>query len=248
MYNRGGINIMKTYSSFHSFFEKNITCEKFFDFVDELPFNTYFERPAIIKELNKLNFSKVLDAGCAAGWYSKWFVEHGATVTCLDFDNNLLRKCEQRLGKKAQYICADLNKKLPLKDAEYDLVLSSLTLDYIENWDIPINEFYRVLSPGGSLVFSIQHPLDYDMQHSQEDYFTKRMIIHNTRDLGIDYCVKYYHRTLSEILNTVISGGFIINNIVEPVPTETFRKNDPDMYELMLKYPEYLIVRGEKSR
>lgn len=217
---------MREYSSFHSFFEKKLPNESFFDFVDELPFNTYFERPSVIEELKKIEFSKVLDAGCAAGWYAKWFLDNGAQVTCLDFDAALLEKCKQRLGEKAQYLQANLKYKIPLDNATYDLVLSSLTLDYIEDWTVPLNEFYRILSPGGRLIFSVQHPLDYDTQHSQEPYFTKKLIVHNTSDLGIDYCVKYYHRTLTEILKSVIDAGFIIENVVEPLPTEVFREKN----------------------
>ena len=237
---------MKEYSSFHSFFNNKLAGKEFFDIVDELPFNAFFERPAVIHELLAIDFKNVLDAGCAAGWYSHWFAEHGANVTCLDFNEGLLRKCKERLGDRAYYVQADLNKELPFKNNSFDLILSSLTLDYIEHLSTPMKEFYRILSPGGALVFSVQHPLDFETQHSKEYYFKKRKVTHRTRDLDEDYVVKYYHRTLTEIFQSVIGAGFNIVNVVEPIPTTEFKKRCPDIYEYMLQCPEYLIIRGEK--
>lgn len=47
--------------------------------------NAYYERPAMMKLIPSiLNRYAVLDAGCAAGWYTEQFIELGAQVTAID--------------------------------------------------------------------------------------------------------------------------------------------------------------------
>lgn len=47
--------------------------EYYFKDVDTKPFNAYYERPATTSLLPDVNGKKVLDAGCAAGWYTKFY-------------------------------------------------------------------------------------------------------------------------------------------------------------------------------
>ena len=44
----------------------------YYDYVDQKPFNSDYERPGTLSLLPKVENKKVLDAGCAAGWYTEW--------------------------------------------------------------------------------------------------------------------------------------------------------------------------------
>ncbi|WP_270453041.1 class I SAM-dependent methyltransferase [Halonatronomonas betaini] len=102
---------------------------------------------------------KVLDAGCAAGWYTEWLLNQGAEVTVIDFSPEMIKMTEKRVGSRAKIIQADLNQPLDfIKDQELDLIISSLTLHYIKDWEPVMAEFNRILKKSGSLVFlSITH-------------------------------------------------------------------------------------------
>ena len=54
--------------------------------------------------------------------------------------------------------CADLNKPLPFKDATFDKVVSNLVLGYLDDPAKTIHELMRVLTPGGTLVFTNLKP------------------------------------------------------------------------------------------
>lgn len=120
--------------------------EYYFKYVDIKPFNAYYERPATISLLPQVRGKKVLDAGCAAGWYTKWLLEEGASVIALDFSPNMIEMTKKRVGNKAKVIKADLNEPLHfIEDKSIDVILSSLTLHYIKSWNLVMSEFNRIL-------------------------------------------------------------------------------------------------------
>ncbi|HWR10134.1 class I SAM-dependent methyltransferase, partial [Sporomusa sp.] len=133
--------------------------EYYFEFVDTKPFNADYERPATISLLPCVKGKRVLDAGCAAGWYSKWLLEQGADVTALDVSPNMIEMTMKRVANKAEVIRADLNEPLNfITDRSFDIVLSSLTLHYLKDWNLVMAEFARILKYSGYLVFSVHHP------------------------------------------------------------------------------------------
>ncbi len=100
------------------------------------PYNAYYERPATLSLLPKVEDKYVLDAGCAADWYINWLIENGAEVTSIDFSPKMIEMTKGRVGEKAKILKADLNEPLDfMDDEEFDIVLSSLTLYYLKEWD-----------------------------------------------------------------------------------------------------------------
>jgi SAM-dependent methyltransferase len=121
--------------------------------------NAYYERPAMMKLIpNNMNHLEVLDAGCAAGWYTEQFIKRGAQVTAIDLSPEMVEACERRNGDKAAIFTCDLAEPLPFNNETFDLIVSSLTLHYLDDWVPTFREFHRVMKPGGSLIFSVHHP------------------------------------------------------------------------------------------
>ena len=233
--------------SYHEFFYEKLGEENFFDIADNKPYNMFFERPAMIEEFPELIGKNVLDAGAAAGWYSSYFVDHGSNVTAIDISDNMLRMLKKRLGDKVVAIKCDLNNGLSfLQDDNFDFVMSSLTLDYIENWDNIMKEFYRVLKKDGILLFSVEHPYDNFSANHIDTYFQTINMEHIYEDFGERVSVWFYKRPLEAMINPVIKSGFQILLIKEPKPTSEFKKVLPDFYDFYIKRPEYLIVKAKK--
>ncbi|MFW6040720.1 MAG: class I SAM-dependent methyltransferase [Thermoplasmatota archaeon] len=222
--------------------------EYYYSQVDKKPYNAYYERPGLISLLPDVEGKKVLDAGCAAGWYTKWLIDNGAEVTAIDFSPNMIEMTKKRVGGKAEVIQADLNEPLNfLDDRSLDIIISSLTLHYLKSWDNVMKEFNRILVNKGLLVFSVHHPfMDYSY-FDCDDYFEVRLLTDEWGTSQGDIEVQFYRRPLSEIIRPVIENGFVIENITEPMPTETFKEKQPKAYERLTKEPQFLFLRSRKE-
>lgn len=221
----------------------------YFKYIDTKPFNAYYERPATLSLLPNVKEKNVLDAGCAAGWYSKWLLDHGASVTAIDFSPNMINMTKKRLENKADIIQADLNERLDfIGNSMIDIVISSLTLHYIKNWELPLREFQRILRPSGYLIFSVHHPfMDFAVFH-RENYFTTELLTDEWETSEGKVEVQFYRRPLYKIISAVLQAGFTIDKLLEPMPTEKFRQSQPDIYKRLIKKPHFLFIRARKSQ
>ncbi|HWR42111.1 class I SAM-dependent methyltransferase [Sporomusa sp.] len=222
--------------------------EYYFEFVDTKPFNAYYERPATISLLPCVKGKKVLDAGCAAGWYSKWLIEQGAEVTALDFSPNMIEMTKKRVGNKADVVRADLNEPLNfIADRSIDIVLSSLTLHYLKDWNIVMTEFGRILKHSGFLVFSVHHPFMDFIYFNRENYFLTELLEDEWETNKEKVKVQFYRRPLCKIISSVIEAGFTIDKLIEPMPTEKFKELQPKIYKKLTKNPHFLFLRARRG-
>ncbi len=213
-------------------------------------FNAYYERPAMMEQLPlRMDGLKVLDAGCAAGWYTEQLLRRGAEVTAVDFSTEMVRATQRRVGTGASVCCHDLRDPLPFVNQAFDIVVSSLTLHYLEDWHLTFREFSRVLKPGGRFLYSVHHPfMDFTL-FDRPDYFARELLedVWNKQKAGSVEIV-FYRRPLSEIVN-VTTEYFQLERIVEPQPRIDFKEKLPDggkWYDRLMKTPHFLIVKARR--
>lgn len=221
--------------------------EYYFKYVDTKPFNAYYERPATLSLLPDVKGKKVLDAGCAAGWYTNWLLEKGASVIAIDFSPSMIEMTKKRVGNKAKIVRADLNKQLDfIEDNSQDIIVSSLVLHYIKEWKHLMNEFNRVLKKEGQLIFSVHHPFMDFTYFKRENYFLTELLNDEWQTNDRKVKVQFYRRPLNQIIAPVINTGFIIDKLLEPMPTEQFKINQPNTYDRLTKKPQFLFIRAKK--
>ncbi|MBX3063056.1 MAG: class I SAM-dependent methyltransferase [Anaerolineae bacterium] len=227
--------------------------DRYAEAAETKPHNAYYERPATLSLLPDVTGLKVLDAGCGPGIYTEWLVQHGAKVVAVDVTPRFVEITRQRVGDRAEVLIADLNQRLKFAaDRTFDLVVCPLVLDYVEDWRSVFREYFRILKSDGIVVFSCGNPLG--------DYlFLTRLGIEIKQYSAVQrFEVEWsgfgdpkpkmtgFRRPFQEIINPVIEAGFHIDKVLEPQPTEEFRRVAPQDYERLRRRPGFICIRAKK--
>jgi len=216
--------------------------------VDTKPHNAYYERPATLSLMPEVKDKRVLDAGCGPGVYSEWLIECGAKVVAIDASPKMVELAKRRLGSTTDVRQEDLSKPLTFLDSlSFDVVLCPLVLEYIEDWHSVFAEFYRVLRPQGHIVFSVTHPF-YDHNYfKSSNYFETELVGGEWRGFeSVRVFMPSFRRSLSATFNPLVEAGFHLERILEPKPTDEFKKADPKHYEELSQQPCFLCIRARK--
>ena len=112
-------------------------------------------------EIVKINPQFILDAGAGTGAAMPTLFKRykKAQLVALDLSENMLSKSRQHgnLFRSPHLVCADI-EKLPFADNVFDLVYSSLSMQWCNDLNAALLEAKRVLKPGGLFVFSTFGP------------------------------------------------------------------------------------------
>ena len=200
---------------------------------------------------------RVLDLGCGYGWHCRYAAENGAvSVVGIDLSTKMLEKArslttDQRIRYQNSAI-----EDLEFSPGSLDVVLSSLVIHYISDFDGLCRKVHRILSWHGIFVFSVEHPIFtaygsqdwiYDSTGNKlhwpvDNYFKEGK--RKATFLGQE--VIKYHRTLDTYIKGLLGNGFHLTGFVEPVPEENMLAKNPDWRE-ELRRPMMLIISSTKS-
>jgi SAM-dependent methyltransferase len=191
--------------------------------------NGYYERPAILDLAGDVAGRRILDAGCGSGPLFAALRDRGAFVTGIDSSARMLELARQRLGVSADLHLADLGDPLPFADGAFDDVIASLVLHYLEDWAAPLAELRRVLTPGGRLIASVDHPFASQLQTGPgADYFATRKWSFEWTLGGHSALMSFWHRPLHAMTDAFTAARFRIAVISEPPPAPGARELFPD--------------------
>jgi ubiquinone/menaquinone biosynthesis C-methylase UbiE len=179
-------------------------------------FNAYYERPAMLELAGDVAGRSILDVGCGAGPLSAALRDRGAQITAVDSSSAMVALAQQRLGPDARVQLADLAKPLPFSTGEFDDVVVSLVLHYLEDWSGPLAELRRVLKPGGRLILSVNHPVIREVAYPNDDYFVTSPYTEEYTFDGEPASLTYWHRPLHAMSTAFTQAGFTISTISEP--------------------------------
>jgi len=238
-------------------FSYDSVADRYARMVDSAPYNAFYERPAmlaIVDGMPSIRNRRVLDAGCGTGWYTAQLLARGALVAGVDGSRRMLSYARERLDRDWQasadpiLAAVNLSSGLPFRSAYFDLAISPLVLHYIRDWSPALRELRRVLAPDGRLLFSTHHPAHEALRLAADGFDVRydevQFVEEEWTDIG---CVRFYRRSLSRITDALADAGFVIERIVEPLPTDAFREVKPEAYARLLQRPEFLIVHARSA-
>ncbi len=101
-----------------------------------------------IRELPDLTGKTVLDIPSGDGRSTWEFKKRGATVISLDLFPEFMKVSDV----EARF--ADLSEKLPVDDATIDMIICQEGIEHVPNQLFVLQEFNRVLKPGGQLLMT----------------------------------------------------------------------------------------------
>jgi len=230
-------------------------------------YREHFNNPAFFEFLGALQGKKVLDAGCGEGYNTRIMARMGAKVTGVDISARLIEMAQQEERREPlgiEYVAASFTNLSRFRDASFDLVVSTMALGDSPNLIKAVREFFRVLRSGGELVFSMQHPCfvtkglgwvcdetGRDIKLTVSHYFDNHPRVEewkftygppNTEP----FVTPAFYWTLSELLKTLISAGFILKDLEEPRPSAGACKKFPKMQKWRKHAALFLYMRCQK--
>ena len=113
----------------------------------------------LVRTGNAIPDGKALDFGCGVGRLSQRLADHFKQVVGVDISCNMLALAREynRHGARVEYIHNNVNNLELFGDGTFDFVYSNIVLQHVEpEYAIAyINEFFRLVRPGGFVVFQI---------------------------------------------------------------------------------------------
>jgi ubiquinone/menaquinone biosynthesis C-methylase UbiE len=154
----------------------------------------------------------IFDCGCGTGDYYKDLINRNFRVIGLDFSSRMLTNVNSN-NKNGLLIRGDLNLNIPLADESVDQILSVNNLYILNDPNLLLDEWYRILKPGGKLnLVNLTEPLN--LLEMNKEYLNK---------YGIkEYSKMFKSQFLNGLCGLYISaqmkkGNYIYNSLEEHI-------------------------------
>ncbi|HRD02751.1 MAG TPA: methyltransferase domain-containing protein [Candidatus Saccharicenans sp.] len=136
---------------------------KKWELYEDVDYEAFWDDPAqirqdrlekhLISRLLPLSGHRIIDVGCGYGRLYPCYKDRFSTVILFDGSVQLLKKARSQLTGMAYFVAGDINN-IPFKDSAFDCVLMIRVLQHVSELGSTLSEISRILSKGGSFVFS----------------------------------------------------------------------------------------------
>lgn len=106
-----------------------------------------------LEALATRNGLRALELGCGSGVFLERAATTPAAIVALDLSMELIAQARDKVGGRGVSFCCGNAEGLPFADRTFDVVYGSSILHHL-NLRSALGELFRVLRPGGRLVFA----------------------------------------------------------------------------------------------
>ncbi len=211
--------------------------------------NDTIEKPIMLELVDNVKYMNVLDLGCGGGDFGELLLSMGCqTYTGIDASSKMIERAGKTISSpQATVIHSDI-ATYDYVPQQYHLIVSRLTLHYVENLENLFIRLRSALKQDGKIIFSVEHPVltSNNMATEKLDTFrdvwtVKDYFQTGARDVWwMGKQVTKYHRTIEDYFKLFSDTGFQLVNLRESKPSPQNFSN-PHEYERRLNVPLFLF-------
>lgn len=218
--------------------------------------NDLVETPVLFEMLPDIQGKRVLDLGCGCGANCFAFRDFGADfVFGIDSSENMLRQARSaQTVSNVEFLLADVEDLQSLGLGEFDVVVSSLMMHYVRDYEKLVSSVASILVPNGVFLFSQEHPVFTASRGCAQwvvdaASVTRGLIVSGYVEPGprnVEWLGKRftkYHRDFEGVINPLIRAGFSIQSVREPKIDAKFVESALELSRC-LEVPDYLFVKS----
>lgn len=211
---------------------------------------------------------RCLDLGCGEGHNTRQVADGGGDVVALDISEVFIRAAAAADdGHGIRYLLGD-GAVLPFRGASFDVVTAFMSLMDVADPERSLHEIARVLRPGGTLQFSVLHPVSsspirrwvtdaagrrealaiggyFDDEAPVEETWTFGAAPPEVREQHRPFTIAYAHLTVAGWFNAVLGVGLVLDAVAEPHADQATAAEHPDVADTRIA-PYFLLVRARK--
>lgn len=134
--------------------------KSYFEMIDDLRWkdNEKWAEP-VFYNLPGNTLTKLLDAGCGIGVFTRYYARKGFNVYGIDLSSESLKWTKKSLdlfSLNAKLFEGSV-EELPFEDNYFDYIVSNGVIHHTPNTEKAVSEFYRVLKPGGKVTVAVYY-------------------------------------------------------------------------------------------
>jgi ubiquinone/menaquinone biosynthesis C-methylase UbiE len=182
----------------------------------------------------------VLDLGCGDGRFTRLLEGRYEKTCAIDYSKKMLKYARKKC-KQTTFIYHDLEKPFPNFNLKFDVVTAKLLLMYIEDIQSLGTEVYKILTPGGSLIVSVTHPLKWVVEEKRgtvgKNYkgYLSEVPIQGAIAKDDNLTTRFINRTFQTYVNTFAKSGFYLQTVAETGVPDSFVIEYPQYFEFQKK-------------
>ncbi len=183
----------------------------------------------------------LLDFGCGPGDFTIQLKEKGYKVDGCDGSQAMIELAQKHFKDINFFVWDGVGANPQTK--WYDAIITKLTLHFVEDLSALAVQLANILSPKGSLIISVPHPIP---TMSKADGVYLDTVPYDTEIGSYSMHVTMIHRSFQDYINPFLQNGFVITGFVEPsIPSDVIER-----YNVKKEYAQIsrrLNIRFEKA-
>lgn len=203
---------------------------------DDADPSTLLDEPVLLELMGDVAGCRALDLGCGTGRYARLLIRRGTRVVGMDLSMAMLSRARSATGADAARWLQGQVERLPFVDAAFEMVVSGLVVDHVENLRAFFGEVRRVLRPGGRAIITAVHPEIQRITGPSVAFAAE----------GAKYQIPANVHQVAEIVGAAEGAGLLIEQQREPRITAAIVERQPAWRD-RLNQPGLLILAAKRG-